>query len=251
MSWNSSRAEKRGKQRRRRRGHTEGFLASDWLPDFISVEKGRWLGVVCLQRESPRERPSRQSARRSLRPPRVLDCRIPIVLELEIAVPSHPLTKLLQTFHSANSTVGFGQVVFQSPDVPLSTLSWNPRLSTWPISAGNHSMGLHNHIGIASVLTLRVADETPLASAQTQSTEHEGTSRPKDGDLSHGIQSPMALPPGTLPSAAMARGHMPKRRAHDGAPPPSSWTPPLMAKTWTRPNEAGLGSQERWQIAVQ
>lgn len=77
MSWNSLRAEERGKQRRRRRGRTEGFLASDWLPDFISVEKGRWLGAVCLQRESPRERPKCEAKFEAASSPRLSDSNCP------------------------------------------------------------------------------------------------------------------------------------------------------------------------------
>lgn len=114
------------------------------------------------------------------------------------------------------------------------------QIATWPISAGDHSMGLHT--GIVSVLTLRVADATSLASAQTQSTEHEGTSRPKDGDLSRAVPSPMALPPGTpdlqLPWHA---GTCQKTCTWWRSPSISSRSHPLTAKTWTRPNEAGLG----------
>lgn len=108
------------------------------LTSFRSRKEGV-LVFVRLQRESPRETPSRQSVRRSLRPPRVLVGRSPIVFEIvgvlfykkhgNSSHHSHPTERASALFSQHPPIPPWGsartpsRARFQSPDVPLSTSS--------------------------------------------------------------------------------------------------------------------------------
>lgn len=203
-------------------------------------------GAVCLQQESPRDRPSRQSARRSLRPPRVLDCRAPIVFEFEIAgilfssFPSHPPTDKASAVFSPSQFHRRGRPGphFQSPNVPLSTSSWDPdcdmaNLSGGPFHGPPHRYCVRfNVTGGCNLSRLCANSKYGTRRHLTAQGRRFIPRRPKSN----------GAPPGTpdlqLPWHA---GTCQKTCTWWRSPSISSRSHPLTAKTWTRPNEAGLG----------
>lgn len=135
------------------------------LTSFRSRKEGV-LVFVRLQRESPRETPSRQSVRRSLRPPRVLVGRSPIVFEI-VGVLFYK--KHGNSSHHSHPTKRASALFSQHPPIPpwgsartrlepvsnLQMSHFRPRRRIQikhmaNLSGGPQSMGLHT--GIASVL---------------------------------------------------------------------------------------------------